>query len=78
MRVQQHISRLPISFYNENRTGALVARIMTDVEGLRNFIGAGLRDLVGEILAGILACIILIYISPILTATTICIVIAFS
>jgi ABC-type bacteriocin/lantibiotic exporter with double-glycine peptidase domain len=71
MRVQQHISRLPISFYNENRTGALIARIMTDVEGICNVIGAGLLDLVGGILAGILACIILIHISPILTAPAI-------
>jgi ABC-type multidrug transport system fused ATPase/permease subunit len=78
MRVQQHIGRLSISFYDENRAGALAARIMTDVEGVRNLIGAGLWDFVGGVLTGIIALAILIHISPILTAITICIVIAFS
>jgi ABC-type multidrug transport system fused ATPase/permease subunit len=77
MRVQQHIGRLPISFYNENRTGALAARIMTDVEGVRNLIGAGFLDLVGGILTGVIALIILIRISALMTALTICIVITF-
>jgi ABC-type multidrug transport system fused ATPase/permease subunit len=77
VKVQQHISRLPVSFYDENRTGALVARIMTDVEGIRNFIGAGLLDFVGGILTGIIALIILIHISTLMTVLTICIMIAF-
>src|SRR5271154_6332823 len=41
MKVQSHVGRLPIAFYDENRTGTLVARIMTDVEGVRNLIGTG-------------------------------------
>ncbi len=77
MQVQQHIGRLPVSFYDENRTGTLVARIMTDVEGVRNLIGAGLIDFVGGILTGIIALIILIHISTLMTAITICIMIAF-
>ncbi|PMU29991.1 ABC transporter permease, partial [Pseudomonas sp. FW305-47B] len=39
MKVQAHIGWLPVAFYDENRTGTLVARIMTDVEGVRNLIG---------------------------------------
>ena len=39
MQVQQHIGRLPVAFYDANRTGTLVARIMTDVEGVRNLVG---------------------------------------
>jgi ABC-type multidrug transport system fused ATPase/permease subunit len=77
MQVQQHIGRLPVSFYDENRTGTLVARIMTDVEGVRNLIGAGLIDFVGGILTGIIALIILIHISTLMTTITICIMIAF-
>jgi ABC-type multidrug transport system fused ATPase/permease subunit len=77
MRVQRHIGRLPVSFYDENRTGALVARIMTDVEGVRNLIGAGLLDLVGGILTAIIALVILIHISLLMTVLTICIVISF-
>jgi subfamily B ATP-binding cassette protein MsbA len=75
MQVQQHIGRLPVSFYDRNRTGALVARIMTDVEGVRNFVGAGLLDLVSGILTGIIALVILIHISILMTALTIFIVI---
>ncbi len=43
-KVQAHIGRLPVAFYDENRTGTLVARIMTDVEGVRNLIGTGVVD----------------------------------
>lgn len=77
MQVQQHVGRLPVSFYDANRTGALAARIMTDVEGVRNLIGAGFLDFVGGILTGIIALVILIHISTLMTALTICIVIAF-
>src|SRR5713226_3025036 len=41
-QVQAHIGRLPVSFYDANKTGALVSRIMSDVEGVRNLIGTGL------------------------------------
>ena len=77
MQVQQHIGRLPVSFYDENRTGALVARIMTDVEGLHNLIGTGLLDFVGGILTGTIALILLIHISTLMTVLTACIMIAF-
>ena len=77
MRVQQHIGRLPVSFYDENRTGALVARIMTDVEGLHNLIGTGLLDFVGGILTGTIALILLIHISTLMTVLTVCIMTAF-
>src|SRR5579863_7320367 len=40
-RVQRHISRLPIAFHDAHKTGALVSRIMNDVEGLRNVLGSG-------------------------------------
>jgi ABC-type multidrug transport system fused ATPase/permease subunit len=49
-QVQAHIGRLPVAFYDENRTGTLVARIMTDVEGVRNLVGTGLLDFVGGVL----------------------------
>jgi len=77
MQVQQHIGRLPVSFYDENRTGAFVARIMTDVEGLHNLIGTGLLDFVGGFLTGIIALIILIHISTLMTVLTVCIMVAF-
>jgi ABC-type multidrug transport system fused ATPase/permease subunit len=77
MKVQQHIGQLPISFYDENRTGTLVARIMTDVEGVRNLLGAGLVDFAGGILTAIIALFILIRISTLMTILTVCILVAF-
>ena len=77
MQVQEHISRLPITFYDSNRTGTLVARIMADVEGVRNLIGAGFLDFVGGLLTGVIALIILIRISTVMTLLTLCILIAF-
>jgi ABC-type multidrug transport system fused ATPase/permease subunit len=77
MRVQRHIGRMPVSFYDENRTGTLVARIMTDVEGIRNFIGDGLLDFAGGILTGIIALVILVRISTPMTILALSILIAF-
>jgi ABC-type multidrug transport system fused ATPase/permease subunit len=76
-QVQEHIGRLPISFYDENRVGVLVARIMTDVEGVRNLIGAGLLDLLGGVLTALIALVILIKISLLMTILTFCILMAF-
>ena len=53
MKVQEHIGRLPVAFYDENRTGTLVARIMNDVEGVRNLIGTGLIEFFGGILTAV-------------------------
>src|SRR5688572_12893093 len=40
-KIQSHVGRLPVAYYDANKTGALVSRIMTDVEGVRNLIGTG-------------------------------------
>jgi ABC-type multidrug transport system fused ATPase/permease subunit len=76
-QVQEHVGRLPISFYDENRTGTLVARIMTDTESVRNLIGAGLLDFLGGILTAIIALGILIHVSTLMTVLTAFIVITF-
>jgi subfamily B ATP-binding cassette protein MsbA len=66
-RVQKQIIRLPIRFYDNNKAGALVSRIMTDVEGVRNLVGTGLVQLFGGLLTAIIAFVLLINISPTLT-----------
>jgi ABC-type multidrug transport system fused ATPase/permease subunit len=76
-QVQEHIGRLPVAFYDENRTGTLVARIMTDVEGVRNLVGTGLLEFVGGILTAIIAFSILIRISGRMTLLTFCILVVF-
>ncbi len=77
-QVQAHIGRLPVAFYDANKTGALVARIMSDVEGLRNLIGTGLVQFAGGLLTAFLALIILIRISPFMTAIAVSILVGFS
>ena len=67
MQVQQHIGRLSITFYDSNRTGSLVSRIMSDVEGVRNLIGTGMVDFIGGVLTAVLAFVVLMYISAEMT-----------
>ena len=65
--VQVHISRLPVSFYDANKTGTLVSRIMTDVEGVRNLLGTGLVEFAGGLLTSGIALAVLFRISALMT-----------
>jgi subfamily B ATP-binding cassette protein MsbA len=67
VQVQKQILSLPISYFDNNKSGALVSRIMTDVEGVRNLIGTGLVQLIGGTLTSVVSLILLIKISPIMT-----------
>jgi len=78
MQVQAHIGRLPVAFYDENRTGTLVARIMTDVEGVRNLIGTGVIDFLGGVLTAIFAFGYLIHLSVQMTLVTFFILLLFA
>jgi len=66
-QVQAHIIKLPIRFFDTAKTGELVSRVMTDVEGVRNLVGTGLAQMVGGVLTSILCLVLLINISPSLT-----------
>ncbi|MEX2512698.1 MAG: ABC transporter ATP-binding protein [Cyclobacteriaceae bacterium] len=66
-QVQSHIIRLPIRFFDNAKTGELVSRVMTDVEGVRNLVGTGLAQMVGGVLTSIISLVLLIYISPMMT-----------
>ena len=66
-RVQEHIGRLPVAYYDSNKTGMLVSRIMSDVEGVRNLLGTGLIDFTGGILTAVIAFVLLFRISPLMT-----------
>jgi subfamily B ATP-binding cassette protein MsbA len=76
-QVQEHIGRLPVSFYDENRTGTLVARIMTDVEGVRNLIGTGVIDFFGGVMTAIFAFAYLVKLSLQMTVVTFFILLVF-
>ena len=67
VQVQQKILSLPVRFFDNSKSGSLVSRIMSDVEGVRNLIGTGLVQLFGGILTAIVSLILLIKISPTMT-----------
>ena len=66
-KVQQKLLTLPISFFDNNKSGALVSRVMTDVEGVRNLVGTGLVQLIGGSVTAIISLIILIRINAQMT-----------
>ncbi|MGO4212698.1 ABC transporter ATP-binding protein [Terriglobus sp. YAF25] len=77
-KVQEHIGRLPVEFYDRNRTGVLVSRIMSDVEGVRNIIGTGLVEFVGGLLTALIAFVVLIGLSTRMTLLTFSILLVFA
>jgi subfamily B ATP-binding cassette protein MsbA len=76
-KVQEHIGRLPVTYYDANKTGQLVSRIMSDVEGMRNLIGTGLIEFFGGLLTAVASLVILLRISAIMTAISLTVVLAF-
>src|SRR6202451_3297820 len=77
VKVQAHIGRLPVAYYDANKTGALVSRIMNDVEGVRNLIGTGLVDFVGGIVTATFAMIYLLRASLTMTAVAVAAILIF-
>ncbi len=76
-QVQAHIGRLPVSFYDAHKTGALVSRIMSDVEGVRNLVGTGLVELAGGMLTALIALVIMLKISSIMTISAFAVLLIF-
>ncbi len=69
--VQQHVMRLPVSYFDSTKTGVLISRIMTDAEGIRNLIGTGLVQVSGGLLGAAIALVVLFWLNWILTAVII-------
>jgi len=70
IKVQHHVGRLPVRYYDANKTGALVSRIMSDAEGVRNLVGTGLVELLGGLLTALVALVLLLKINATLTLGT--------
>jgi subfamily B ATP-binding cassette protein MsbA len=66
-KVQRKLLTLPIGFFDNQKSGALVSRVMTDVEGVRNIVGTGLVQLIGGSITAIVALILLIKINALMT-----------
>lgn len=62
-KIQQHVQRLPVRYFDATKTGALVSRVMSDAEGIRNLVGTGLVQLVGGMITSVVAIGILFYLS---------------
>jgi ABC-type multidrug transport system fused ATPase/permease subunit len=77
-KVQQKLLTLPVSFFDNEKSGALVSRVMTDVEGVRNLVGTGLVQLIGGSLTAIISLVILIKINATMTFLVIVPVIIFA
>jgi subfamily B ATP-binding cassette protein MsbA len=68
--VQQHVERLPVSYFDSTKSGVLIARVMTDAEGIRNLVGTGLVELVGSLVTAAAAAGVLLYLNWQLTLAT--------
>ena len=77
-QVQKKLLRLPINFFDNNKSGALVSRVMTDVEGVRNLVGTGLVQLIGGSITAVLAFVWLIEINATMTFVVLLPVIIFA
>ncbi len=76
-KVQAHVGRLPVAYYDSNKTGTLVSRIMSDVEGVRNLVGTGLIEFLGGLVTAVIALVVLLRINALMTVIAIALVGAF-
>lgn len=77
-QVQAHVGRLHVAYYDANKTGTLVARIMSDVEGIRNLLGTGLVQFAGGLLTALIALVVMARISPMMTVVAFSCLLGFS
>jgi subfamily B ATP-binding cassette protein MsbA len=77
-KVEEHIMRLPVRFFDTTQSGVLISRVMTDAEGIRNLVGSGLVQLAGSFVTAVLALGVLLYVNWHLTIITILVLAAFA
>ena len=68
--IMTHVTRLPVRYFDSTQTGILIARVMSDAEGVRNLVGTGLAQLVGSVITGLVALSVLFYLNWRLTSMT--------
>src|SRR5579864_2702755 len=76
-KVQAHVGKLSVSYYDSTKTGTLVSRIMSDVEGVRNIIGTGLIEVVGGLLTAVIVMYMMWKMSPLMTAVALSFLLVF-
>ena len=76
-RVEEHVMRLPVRYFDTTQTGVLISRVMSDADGIRNLVGTGLVQLAGSLVTAVLALGVLLYLNWHLTLVTIVVLAAF-
>src|SRR5262245_11831793 len=76
-RVQAHVLRLPVSYFDSTKSGVVISRVMTDAEGVRNLVGTGLVQLIGSVLTAAMAVVVLFYLNWKLTSATLLVLVGF-
>ncbi|HEU0015123.1 MAG TPA: ABC transporter ATP-binding protein [Longimicrobium sp.] len=76
-RVQRHVTRMPIRYFDSTQVGVLVSRVMNDAEGIRNLVGTGIVQLVGGVFTGAIALGMLFYLNWKLTIAILVVLAAF-
>lgn len=76
-RVQAHIERLPISYFDSTQSGQLISRIMNDAEGIRNLVGTGLGQILGSVVTATISIGVLFYLNWQLTLATVVVLLIF-
>jgi len=75
--VEQHVLRLPVRYFDATQSGKLISRIMSDAEGIRNLVGTGLAQLIGSLVTGAIALVVLFYLNWQITLITLAILLTF-
>ena len=76
-RVEAHVARLPVRYFDSTQSGVLVSRVMNDAEGIRNLVGTGLVQLVGSVVTALAALAYLFYLNAFLTTITLVVLLVF-
>ena len=78
MSMQQHITRLPTSYFDSTQTGVLISRVMNDADGIRNLVGSGLVQMVGGLVTAVIALAVLFYLNWRLTLMSLVVLVLFA
>ena len=76
-RIEEHVARLPVRYFDSTQSGVLVSRVMNDAEGIRNLVGTGLVQLVGSIVTALAALAYLFYLNWLMTVVTLVVLLVF-
>jgi ABC-type multidrug transport system fused ATPase/permease subunit len=76
-RVQRHVTKLPVRYFDSTQVGVLVSRVMNDAEGIRNLVGTGIVQMVGGVFTAVLALAALLYLNWLLTLVIVLVLAAF-